>query len=425
MSNVKDLSRILADKRKLSVADAEKFMSLMIDVINDGLNNHKLVKVKGLGTFKVTSVSPRESVDVNTGERILIEGRDKISFTPDNAMKELVNRPFSQFETVVINEGVDFGQEEHEDDASLYDSSEDASNNIEETNDGAVGLLDSQKDETTVETDNIEVLEDKVFNHTVEDVASNSIEPETEKLVEHKAELLVYSESEAKTLKVDDTFSEAEHHVESVIERIPEQFDQNSVQDSDEINYNDDDSLTSDELQHVKHATGINKLLIFSIFGLLILLAGVLCYMYNELNERNCRIESLLSRLEERKAIQTPKLTKTAAVKLAPAVKKSTSKTILADKTTKNKEKDGDGKITVADEYAEMNNSDARVRTGAYKIVGVQKTLKVKSGQTLGSISRLYLGPGMECYIEVMNGKTELKEGDLIKIPELKNKRSR
>ena len=98
----------VAKKHKITVKEAEKFVSAMFDVVNEGLKNDKLVKVKGLGTFKVQAVKPRESVNVNTGERVLIEGHDKVSFTPDASMKELVNKPFAQFETVVLNDGVDF-----------------------------------------------------------------------------------------------------------------------------------------------------------------------------------------------------------------------------------------------------------------------------------------------------------------------------
>lgn len=208
MSNVKDLSRILADKRKLSVADAEKFMSLMIDVINDGLNNNKLLKIKGLGTFKVTSVSPRESVDVNTGARILIDGREKISFSPDNAMKELVNRPFSQFETVVINDGVDFGQVEQTNEDSLDESSEDVSDdisNIEET----VEPIDDRKVVKDVVTnvenivehdiiDNIESTSNNTIKEKVKEDVEDHVVQKTEEPAEHKTEESVDSERKMK-----------------------------------------------------------------------------------------------------------------------------------------------------------------------------------------------------------------------------------
>ena len=430
MSNVKDLSRILADKRKLSVADAEKFVSLMIDVINDGLNNNKLLKIKGLGTFKVTSVSPRESVDVNTGERILIDGREKISFSPDNAMKELVNRPFSQFETVVINDGVDFGQVEQTNEDSLDESSEDVSDdisNIEET----VEPIDDRKVVKDVVTnvenivehdiiDNIESTSNNTIKEKVKEDVEDHVVQKTEEPAEHKTEESVDSEKEDETveIKIEEVASEAEPIVEFVDEKVAEQHSQHEIENTEDIKSNDENI---DESEPVKHNTGINKFLVISIFAIFILSAGALCYMYKELTERNCRIDSLMSRLEERKVKPIAKPVKYVAVKPSPVVKKPIGKTHSADSISKKKEI----KVAVVDKYAAMNNSDARVRTGAYRIVGVQKTLKVKAGQTLNSISRLYFGSGMECYLEVMNDKSELKEGEIIKIPELKNKHSR
>ena len=104
----KELSSSLSDKHGLNKTDAEKFVAALFDVISEGLESDKLVKVKGLGTFKIIGVAARKSVDVNTGEPIVIEGRDKISFTPDATLRDEVNKPFSQFDTVVLNDGVDF-----------------------------------------------------------------------------------------------------------------------------------------------------------------------------------------------------------------------------------------------------------------------------------------------------------------------------
>ena len=107
-SNISRLAKSISSKHGLTQAEAERFISKMFEVANEGLHEDKLLKIKWLGTFKVAPVKDRESVDVNTGERIVIEGRDKISFTPDNILKEIVNKPFAQFETVVVNDGVDF-----------------------------------------------------------------------------------------------------------------------------------------------------------------------------------------------------------------------------------------------------------------------------------------------------------------------------
>ena len=430
MSNIKDLSRILADKRKLSVADAEKFMSLMIDVINDGLNNNKLLKIKGLGTFKVTSVSPRESVDVNTGERILIDGREKISFSPDNAMKELVNRPFSQFETVVINDGVDLGQAEQTNEESLDESSDDVSDEIPKL-EKTTEPINDENVVNDIEADDIETIVDNVVEHGEEDktdsISNDTIKEEAaddvkkaKEVVEHITESHIDSDEDVETVEIDikDTVTVPEPVDECANEKVVDANNQNEIKNVEDTNNILEEEYV-DEPEPVKHNTRINKVLVISIFAILILSAGAFFYMYNELSERNCRIDSLMSRLEQRKVKPAVKPLKRAAVKPVQAVKAPIRKTndSIVKKNT--------NEATVVDKYAAMNNSDARVRTGAYKIVGVQKTIKVKAGQTLSSISRLYFGPGMECYIEVMNGKTELKEGEIVKIPELKNKHSK
>lgn len=104
------LGKLLADKSGLSQVEAELFIRKMFDVCNQGLDADKQVKIKWLGTFKVQATKDRESINVNTGERFTIEGRDKLTFTPDNILKEIVNKPFAQFETVVVNDGVDFDE---------------------------------------------------------------------------------------------------------------------------------------------------------------------------------------------------------------------------------------------------------------------------------------------------------------------------
>ena len=106
-----ELADMLAQKAGISKREAQQFLTDFVETIQDGVNADKLVKIKGLGTFKVIDVDARESVNVNTGERVTIDSHQKLTFTPDTAMKELVNKPFSQFETVVLNEGVVFDDE--------------------------------------------------------------------------------------------------------------------------------------------------------------------------------------------------------------------------------------------------------------------------------------------------------------------------
>ena len=185
MTNMKDIARCLVDKHGLKVADAEHFIALMIDVINEGVQRERQVKIKGLGTFKLTSVSSRESVDVNTGERIVIEGRDKISFTPDNAMKELVNRPFSQFETVVVNEGVEL-EDEFEEQQEESTPVEEKTENVEEK---TVEKVDNPHEErveavavvSELPAETVSVEED-IQENNVQDAVSEPVVSEVEKV---------------------------------------------------------------------------------------------------------------------------------------------------------------------------------------------------------------------------------------------------
>jgi len=346
MTNMKDIARCLVDKHGLKVADAEHFIALMIDVINEGVQRERQVKIKGLGTFKLTSVSSRESVDVNTGERIVIEGRDKISFTPDNAMKELVNRPFSQFETVVVNEGVELEDE-----------------------------FDEQLEESTPVEEKTESVEEKTVEK-VDNVVGDKVEtPETS----------------------------SEKEVEPVIGRTDMQED--TVQDAEDV-----------ATVNTPHKSPYMKLLVSSLVALFVVLVGTICYLFMELYQRNDRIESLMTEVG---TLQIELLKKDYSTWRGPS--KVMKPVAVAEKPVPVAEKPVPSKEE--NPYDELNNSDARVRTGAYRIVGVKQIVKVQAGQTLASISRQHLGSGMECYLEVMNKEKVLKKGDRVKIPELELKR--
>ena len=405
MTNMKDIARCLVDKHGLKVADAEHFIALMIDVINEGVQRERQVKIKGLGTFKLTSVSSRESVDVNTGERIVIEGRDKISFTPDNAMKELVNRPFSQFETVVVNEGVEL---EDEFDEQLEESTpvEEKTESVEEK---TVEKVDNRHEErveavavvSELPAETVSVEED-IQENNVRDAVSKPVVSEVEKVefVQGTVETVTDNVVEDK-VEMPETSSEKE--VEPVIGRTDMQED--TVQDADDI-----------ATVNTPHKSPYMKLLVSSLVALFVVLVGTICYLFMELYQRNDRIESLMTEVgtlqiellkKDYSTLRGPsKVMKPVAVAEKPAP--------VVEKPVLSKEENP---------YDELNNSDARVRTGAYRIVGVKQIVKVQAGQTLASISRQHLGPGMECYLEVMNKEKVLKKGDRVKIPELELKR--
>ena len=432
MTNIKDLARFLVEKHGIKLADAELFISLMTEIINEGVHRERQVKIKGLGTFKLTSVSSRESIDVNTGERIVIEGRDKLSFAPDNAMKELVNQPFSQFETVVVNDGVELEDEYKE-----------------------------QVEETTPADEKKEIVEEKAVEE-IELPREESVEP-IAVVSEMSAETMSVEEDKQED-KVQETISEtnvseveqietAQETIETASDNVakdeeqtpessPEKEDEPMVEETDSRE-NDNEDTENISTVNTPHKSSSMKPLVVGFVALFVVLIGTICFMFMKLcqqNEQiyNFRMEVQTLQLELfKKQFSTmkgcSKVMKPVAVaeKSAPAEKKSVP---VAEKPTPVTEKstsDVERPTSVAeksvsskeeDVYEALNKSDARVRTGAYRIVGVKQVIKVKRGQTLSSISRLYLGPGMECYIEVMNKNKELKEGDRIKIPELKRK---
>lgn len=434
MTNIKDLARFLVEKHGIKLADAELFISLMTEIINEGVHRERQVKIKGLGTFKLTSVSSRESIDVNTGERIVIEGRDKLSFAPDNAMKELVNQPFSQFETIVVNDGVEL-EDEYKDQVEETAPAEEKKEIVEEK---AVEEIELSREEPvepiavvaemSAETMSVkeEMQEDKV-----QETMSETNVSEVEQIETAQETIETASDNVAKT-------------EEETPESSPEKEDEPMIAgtDSRENGIEDAENITT---ANTPHKSSYMKPLVVGFVALFVVLIGTICFMFMKLCQQNeqiynfkmevqtLQLELLMKQYSTMKG--PSKVIKPVAVaeKPAPAEEKkptpvtekpisvtgkSTSDvekpTSVAEKSVSSKEEDA---------YEALNKSDARVRTGAYRIVGVKQVIKVKRGQTLSSISRLYLGPGMECYIEVMNKNKELKEGDRVKIPELKRKR--
>ena len=432
MTNIKDLARFLVEKHGIKLADAELFISLMTEIINEGVHRERQVKIKGLGTFKLTSVSSRESIDVNTGERIVIEGRDKLSFAPDNAMKELVNQPFSQFETVVVNDGVEL-EDEYKEQVEETAPAEEKKEIVEEK---AVEEIELPREEpvepiavvSEMSAETMSVKEDKQEDKVQETMLETNVS-EVEKIELAQETIETASDNVAK-------------NDEETLESSPEKEDEPMVEETDS-RVNDNEDTENISTVNTPHKSSYMKPLVVGFVALFVVLIGTICFMFMKLCQQNEQIYTFKMEVQTlqlellKKQYSTmkgcSKVMKPVAVveKPAPAEKKSepvaekptpvTGKstsdverpTSVAEKSVSSKEEDV---------YEALNKSDARVRTGAYRIVGVKQVVKVKRGQTLSSISRLYLGPGMECYIEVMNKNKELKEGDRVKIPELKRK---
>lgn len=373
--SISALAKVLVEKSGLSQQDAELFIKKMFDVANQGLEADKLVKMRWLGTFKVTAVKDRESVDVNTGERIVIEGRDKISFTPDNILKEIVNKPFAQFETVVVNDGVDFDaiDKKFEGDA------------VEETSD----VVEEAPDVIEIKTPD-------------EPVSQPSDLPSDEVVVvgeDHSME------------EVEDT-----HDVEEV--PVPEETPE------------------EEETPSKRHILLPRYVVVVACVVLVALLGGIgwFAFHYGQMTAQRDQLAMQLSTFQQQSkkasAVKKPSLSQEELMR-----KKAMEDSIRmaqaseAVKMAEKAEKDSARKVAEAKEKQAADSSkydqDVRVRTGAYRIVGVAQVVTVKGNQSIASISSKYLGPGMECYVEALNGSGSVKDGQKIKIPKLELKKKK
>ena len=445
---ISQLASILVDKHELSSVDAERFITLMFDVINDGLQSEKQVKLKKLGTFKVTSVSARESVDVNTGDRIMIEGRDKISFVPDAAMRDLVNRPFNQFETVVINDGVSFSDIDDNDENSS--SNENVNDNDSE--DESIPLNDS---ENKVDPANANVMVQSLA------ITPNQLSILNKNIYHEKQTNITIApenteEKEATTQTSNDKVIENEEVVDDSMNEEPQIDNQGSEESAQEKTNpvakeaavykgeiaalkaeKDQISYAHDEIKEQLHKSrNMIRVLVCCICLLIIGAAFATYYVFGLLDKRDRQIENLVTRTTNyTKSDATLQKSNTAkgnpnikinAKRINPTEKKNDSinkniKSQPAVAEVKNIKKQVSQ--IPSDKNVSQYDKDPRVRTGAYIIVGIASTVTVKSGQSIASISRTYLGPGMECYLEAVNGESkDIKEGQKIKIPKLKLK---
>ena len=488
------LAQKLAEKTGISQQDAELFIRKMFDVVNEGLQADKQVKMKWLGTFKVTSVKDRESVDVNTGERIVIEGRDKISFTPDTILKEIINKPFAQFETVVVNDGVEFdeidrkfeaeeqlAENQQMDEAEEIPEPLDGSETSEETSE-ATGI--SEISDTSETSDVIDFL-DESEAPSVSDkvVVIGESEPQydaspeiiTETIVEKSVKEMKDEDEAEPTLEPESTLEP-----EPTLEPTPEP-EQISAPDSEPVvesacasdSETSEDSESYDTFESTKKGVVIPRyLVIVACFIIVALIGGIgwFAFNYGKMAAQRDHLALQLDNFHQgnkaakptpaplsqeeimrKKAIEDSIRMAQAseAVKMAEADGKQADKkdSLLAAKQQKDAEakkhaelnKRADAKkLAEAKKVAEAKklqaekaaahasakyDQDARVRTGAYRIVGVAEVVTAREGQTIEAISKRYFGPGMECYVEALNGSGKLKAGQKVKIPKLELKK--
>ena len=553
--SLSDLAQRLAEKSGISLQDAELFIRKMFDVANEGLQSDKLVKMKWLGTFKVMAVKDRESVDVNTGERIIIEGRDKISFTPDNILKEIVNKPFAQFETVVVNDGVDFDEidrkfENAEEDGSVSDSTlecvPDSENSsvesfVEQDSSATSGVIDFLDEENAAPvSDEMIVIGERLSQENVAEPEEKkpegsepaATEPAATEPAVFKPAVSEPVESESATSELETKESEvpAQNEVESVVsdeekestlteetpiaEKVPSGED-NSITEtpivekvpSDKENFtetpieeeasSDEETPSSDEVTDKRHVVLPRSLVVAASVVFLAMIVGFGWFAFNY-GKMAAQRDHLALQLDNYQQIATEKKapTKSAStqeeilrkkaiedsVRMAQAseavkkvenaeqnmnatvdkqsidVKSAEAKKNLEAKKLADAKNLADAKRQVdAKKHAETKkqqeakklaeakkkeearkqtekhaaqasskyDQDARVRTGAYRIIGVSEVVTAREGQNIKSLSQKYLGPGMECYVEALNGTSLLKPGQKVKIPKLELKKKK
>ena len=388
--NIYDLCSVLTSKNGLDDKESHRFIKAIFDVIQEGLDEDKIVKVKGLGTFKIIEVDDRESINVNTGERVLIEGHSKLTFTPDSVMKEIVNKPFSQFETVILNEGVDFPEPVVEEPA------------VEDI------IADEPAEDKEI------IVEPQIDNNVAEQSVEE--EPVAEKTV---AEEPVAEEPVAEEPVAEEPVAEEPVAEDSVVE---------FTDDNDNVQSGEENSVE----ESVFETSNNNSILRWILSGvavlLLILGAAYGGYLYGryELSEE---IAYKQMKADLKTAEITTKKAQVAIKKDSVAQEVDATKIGAMSIDNKDESANDEAKTetakTSSDKYEAM---DIRVRTGAYRIIGEDRTVKAKAGQTVEDIATKLLGPGMSCYVEVYNGldgKATLKEGQTIKIPKLELKKRR
>lgn len=407
MNKISELSSVLVAKYGLSQKEADAFVVQMFDVINSGLqSSDKQVKVKGLGTFKIQSVNARESIDVNTGERIVIEGRNKISFTPETSLKNRVNLPFSQFETVIINDGVDFSDIENNDD----------SDNVE-VNDGVDNDEGSIADESPVPTE--ESLTKDEDAETPSDRTSDTGDVDN-------------ALDESPVVSVRQDVEEPEHHDES--EKTPDETDspEDDIPSVPDVSRNEAQAAAYNVQPQTSgehcHASGGSNKIIISLLAFIVLLCGLgiygMFYYQNKLShceDRILELEIVIDNFQEKiKKENVPSADSNKHLVTHDSIDRKANESVKDSVARKQSAPDDSNEIN-PDKY----NKDPRIRTGAYRIVGIAKTITLKEDRSLSYISKRYLGPGMECYVEAVNEGKTFKKGETVNIPKLKLKKIR
>ncbi|RHH85391.1 HU family DNA-binding protein [Segatella copri] len=437
------LGKLLADKSGLSQVEAELFIRKMFDVCNQGLDADKQVKIKWLGTFKVQATKDRESINVNTGERFTIEGRDKLTFTPDNILKEIVNKPFAQFETVVVNDGVDFDEI---DEKFGEEQTEDAPEQV-------IDFLDEEKTATpnpevvVIESEKEKEKEDELAKQIAIEQAKlerlKQAQLEQERIQKEKQEQERLEQERLEQEKLE--LAQQQQALKAVVEPAVPASDESEEEEEKE---EEEESSNSHHIVIPRYLVVAVCLIVVALIGGM----GWFAFNYGQMTAQRDHLAMQLNQYHQAPAKKVPakpaaaplsqeqKLRQKAMedsirmAKTAEAVKLAENSDEESANAEKAKQAEAKAKAEAKDKVEEKAASkiassqydkDARVRTGAYRIIGVAQTVTVGAGQTLEQISTRYLGSGMECYVEALNGTSTVKAGQKIKIPKLELKKKK
>ncbi len=495
------LGKLLADKSGLSQVEAELFIRKMFDVCNQGLDADKQVKIKWLGTFKVQATKDRESINVNTGERFTIEGRDKLTFTPDNILKEIVNKPFAQFETVVVNDGVDFDEidekfgEEQTEDApeqviDFLDEEKTATPNPEAVVNGSEKEKEKEAEDElakqiAIEQAKLERLkqaqleqeriqkekqeqerleqerleQEKLEQERLEQERLEQERLEQERLEQERLEQERLEQERLEQERLEQERLEQERLEQEKLELAQQQQALKAVVEPAVPASDESEDEEEEEESSNSHHIVIPRYLVVAVCLIVVALIGGMgwfAFNYGQMTAQRDHLAMQLNQYHQAPAKKVPakpvaaplsqeqklrqkamedsiRMAKTAeAVKLAENsdeesanAEKAKQAEAKAKAETKEKAKDKAEEKAASKIASSQYDKDARVRTGAYRIIGVAQTVTVGAGQTLEQISTRYLGSGMECYVEALNGKNTVKAGQKIKIPKLELKKKK
>ena len=444
-SAIQLITSALAKQHNLSAADAAAFVDAFFDIISSELKNGNQVKIKGLGTFKVQAVKPRESVNVNTGERVLIEGHDKISFTPDTVMKELVNKPFSQFETVVINDGVDTEELERvpsedssdevkselvdetttkktseektvaeEERTEVEDTKEETNNSSSVKEDAVIEAEDNLNEKnlpvdvieepTSEENEAISDSEEKLSeleeNKEEKQEVAIEVDAKVDSIVESKVDAIVEPKGEEETIEVE---VKSVQSISNTSEERKESSNENNIDKIELPNSSEPTHFSEVEDTDVESSENGTLKKVALVAFIVIICLGI--FLWARMGSTN-----------------SGKKTKEVAEQVNSSDDHSSlgTKTVSADTTSVTKvHKTPEKKETAKVDSFMALNSDPRIRYGAYNIIGIDRIVVLKKGETMEKYSRKTLGADMVGYFQVLNGRKTMQAGDTMKVPKV------